>query len=337
MAYIAAVVAVALTAFLSANNLLFLMLAALLATLLLSGFVSRLSLAGLELDFRMPEQISARRKAAARILLRNLKRWIPSFSIHLTGTPPSVLTSVVYFPVVPGGSRLQETVEVVFGRRGLHRENSFRLTSRFPFGFTERLAQVALPREVLVYPCLDPQPGFEDLLSSVTGEMEARQRGRGHEFYRIRPYTPLESARHVDWKATAHTGELQVREFAREQDPLVEIFLDLEWPDEDAAWFERAVDCCAFLVWRVSMRETRIRFRSQDYDCSVPAEGDVHSILKYLALVARRKGRNLIEPAEEHGYQVVFSSRQRHVAERGWADALVIGPGGFPLDRADRD
>src|SRR3712207_7262223 len=41
------------------------------------------------------------------------------------------------------------------------------------------------------------------------------------------PYTTLFRSRHVDWRATAHTGELQVREFAREQDAAVVIFLDL--------------------------------------------------------------------------------------------------------------
>ena len=75
----------------------------------------------------------------------------------------------------------------------------------------------------------------------LRGEMQAHYRGRGGEFYRIRPYEPFESARHVDWKATAHTGELQVREFAREQEHLLEIFLDLETPEALHDWFERAV------------------------------------------------------------------------------------------------
>ena len=49
-------------------------------------------------------------------------------------------------------------------------------------------------------------------------------------------------SRHVDWRATAHTGELQVREYARDQDQAVTIFLDLD--TSDLEWFERAVDCC---------------------------------------------------------------------------------------------
>ena len=326
-----AIVAVAMTAFLSANNLLFLVLAAMLAILLVSGFVSRLSLAGLELDFKLPEHVSARRKVGAQIVMGNHKVWMPSFSIHLTGTPPSVFTSTVYFPVIPSASRLSETVEVVFGRRGRHRESSFQLSTRFPFGFTERYAQIAMRRDVLVYPCLDPQPGFEKLSTTLLGELEAQQRGRGHDFYRIRPYEPLESARHVDWKATAHTGELQVREFAREQDPLVEIFLDLEVPPDREAWFERAVDCCAFLTWDAARREARVRFRTQDYDCCLPAEGDVYDILKYLALVSVKRSGSLPEPGEELSYQLVFSARPEKVVERGWVEALVLDPEAEPF------
>src|SRR5579862_9031181 len=66
-------VIVALGAFASANNLLFLILAVMLATFIVSGFISRLSLAGLELDFLLPEHISARRKLLARIVIRNTK------------------------------------------------------------------------------------------------------------------------------------------------------------------------------------------------------------------------------------------------------------------------
>src|SRR5579864_1504759 len=83
--YAVVLIAVAVAAFLSANNLLFLILAAMLATWLVSGFISRLGLAGLELDLVLPEHIAARRKVRAAVRLKNLKHWVPSFSIHLAG------------------------------------------------------------------------------------------------------------------------------------------------------------------------------------------------------------------------------------------------------------
>lgn len=335
------IVVVAMAAFASANNLLFLILAAMLSTLLISGFISRLSLAGLEIDFVLPDHISARRKVHARILIRNDKKWMPSFSMHLAGTEQSQSETILYFPVIPGGATLEETIELYFARRGTHRENSFRISTRFPFGFIERRVEVVLRRDIVVYPCLDPQPGFDELLKSVTGDIEALTRGRGHDFYRIRPYEALESARHVDWKATAHTGSLQVREFAREQEHMVEIFLDLDVPLAAEEWFERAIDCCAYLAWGMAQRGARVCFRTQEFDVRLPEESDIYAILKYLALVTPAPGRPPSGPDAQNSYQVVFSANPERMTALGWGNgelrsARLLGPDAFPEHGSDR-
>src|SRR5579863_5960164 len=107
-------VVVALGAFASANNLLFLILAIMLATFMVSGFISRLSLAGLELDFLLPEHICAGRKLTGRIVIRNTKGWMPSFSIHVAASPESGLSAPLYFPAIPGRARIEEPVELFF-------------------------------------------------------------------------------------------------------------------------------------------------------------------------------------------------------------------------------
>jgi uncharacterized protein (DUF58 family) len=325
MAFAVTLVIIALAAFLSANNLLFLILAAMLSTLLVSGFISRLGLAGLELDLVLPEHISARRKVRAGIRLKNLKRWIPSFSIHLAGAPESGVDAILYFPVIPGGGVLEESVELYFARRGAQRERSFQFSTRFPFGFAERREMVTASHDVVVYPCLDPQPGFEALLASVRGEIEAQQRGRGHDFYRIRPYEAFESARHVDWKATAHTGDLQVREFAREQDHRILIYFDLDLPPESEAWFEAAVDCAAFLAFHLAAQGAAVRLQSQDFDASLPEEGDIYTILKYLALVAPKRGRLPVAPDDSDSFHIVFSANPERMAALGWGQGESRG------------
>ncbi|HXI39346.1 MAG TPA: DUF58 domain-containing protein, partial [Bryobacteraceae bacterium] len=216
-----AVLLVAAAAGMSTNNLMYLILATMISTMLVSGFISRLCLAGLELDLILPEHISAGRPSRAKLFVRNLKTWMPSFSIQVTGVPeralaalgraaePSaILTMPVYFPVIPGGALLEESVDVKFDRRGAQRQNSFVFTTRFPFGFLDKIARVTLPREVLVYPSIEPQAGFAELLSAIVGEIETHMVGLGRDFYRIRPYEAYESARHLDWKASAHTGDL---------------------------------------------------------------------------------------------------------------------------------
>lgn len=309
---------VALAAFSSANNLLFLILAAMLSTLMISGFVSKLSLAGLALDFLLPDHICAKRKVIGRIVIQNDKRWMSSFSIHLAGYGQNSISAPLYFPVIPGGALAEQPVELYFDRRGSYRENSFRFSTQFPFGFAERRINVFVRREVLVYPSIDPQPGFDSLLISLIGEVESLYRGQGSDFYRIRPYEALETARHVDWKATAHTGDLQVREFAREQELSISFFLDLDVSDQQSAWFENAVDCCAFLAWNMAQSQRRIRFRTQATDIQVPGDGDIYTILKYLAIVAPIRGRAVPTSSDRNTFQVVFTPAPERFVEAGW-------------------
>ena len=220
-------------------------------------------------------------------------------------------------------------MELLFARRGSYRQNSFRFSTRFPFGFTERRINVPLLREVLVYPSIDAQPGFEDLLFSLEGEIASFYRGQGHDFYRIRPYEVLESARHVDWKATAHTGDLQVREFAREKEQAVAFFLDLDVPDDPAAWFETAVDRCSFLAWNMSQRGSRVRFCTQDVDWQLPEEADVYTILKYLALVSPRPASRSASN-DRNVFQIIFSACPQRLADAGWdlngSNTRFLGP-----------
>ncbi len=309
--FILAIALVAFAAFASANNLLFLILAAMIATLLISGFISRLSIAALELDMRMPEHVPARRRVSATVVLKNGKAWMSSFSLYLAGTGQSPLPTSLYFPVIPGGATLEQPVQLFFPRRGLQQNNAFRFTTRFPFGFAERRASVTLRQDLVVYPCLDPQPGFDDLLGSITGEIEAQQRGRGDDFYRLRPYETFESARFVDWKATAHTRELQVREFSREQDRKVILVLDLLVPDGADEWFETAVDCCAFLAWNIALRGARLELVSQDHQRRVPEDGDIYTVLRDLALV-QPASRGSLPPHllnDRSSCQVYFTAR----------------------------
>jgi uncharacterized protein (DUF58 family) len=317
---------IGMAAFASANNLLFLLFAAMVSTLLISGLVSRLGLAGLELQIELPEHMAARRRALARVQVHNSK-WIPSFSIHLRGTPTSGMSTEIYFPVLPAASRVEEAVEMEFARRGVHKENDFQFSSRFPFGFTERRARVRLEREIIIYPAIDPLPGFDAILSDLIGDLEALQRGRGYDFYRIRPYEHLESARHVDWKASAHTGELQVREFAREDDAAITLFLDLAVPSGRSKEFERAIECCAFLLWRLSRTGSSVRLLTQQYDRTVPDNADAYDILRYLAIVEPAAGAPPPPPDAHRHIYLALTARPSEVANAGWTDDRIVDVG----------
>ncbi len=333
MLFTTAIVIVGAAAVFTGDNPLFLIVAAMMATLLVSGFVSRLCLAGLELDFMVPEHVAASRLAPGRLYVRNRKWFMPSFSTRVEAIrdrESPTLESGVYFPLIAAGATLDEPVQVRFPRRGTYKRNTFAFSTSFPFGFLERSARVTLLRETVVYPAIDPQPGFEELLGGIAGDIETHYRGLGRDFYRIRPYEATESARFMDWKATAHAGALQVREFAREQEQVVEVFLDRAVTHDLDPWFEQAVDCCAFLVWRLAEQGVAVHFRSNAYALRQPDEGDVYAVLKYLALVYPQTAAAGEAPLDESSYQVVFTAAPERFRDAGWTRARILTPADLP-------
>jgi uncharacterized protein (DUF58 family) len=324
-------------AFFSGNNLLFLIFATMMALLLVSGFLSRLVLAGLEIELLLPEHVSARAPAAARVRLRNLKRITPSFSIELAGqrdpvtNTPSILTAPVYFPLVPGRAMIEAPIQVVFPHRGRHRENLFVLSTKFPFGFLRKTTTVALRRETIVYPSLEPHDGMELLIDSIGGEIDSWFRGTSRDFYRIRPYEPRDSARHVDWKSTAHTGALQVREFTRDERRAIEIYFDRRIDPGRHQWFELQIERCAFLGWRLGELDARLIFRSQRFALAVPEEGQIYDMLRFLSLVEpivvlKGADQPAEPPIDDSNLQIVFSAQPGDFQESGWTDASIAGP-----------
>ncbi len=87
--YLVGVFAVALAALNTGNNLLFLMVGCMLAVILLSGILSRITLTGVEISLELPEHVFAHRPAPALLELRNLKQTMPSFSLLVLGAKNS--------------------------------------------------------------------------------------------------------------------------------------------------------------------------------------------------------------------------------------------------------
>jgi uncharacterized protein (DUF58 family) len=315
--YLAGIFVIALAALNTGNNLLFMTLACLLAGILVSGIISQVVLSGVELRLDLPENIFANQPVLALTELENHKTVLPSFSLRLVGgksqrrrdTPSrpakagseqrgksqsasEILTTPVYFPYLPPQQKIQQAVELVFPHRGIYRQDSIGLQTRFPFGFLEKTRQVESRMEALVYPSVAPSEEFYEILPLVTGELESFMRGRGHDLYAIREYQTSDSARHVDWKASARTGSLQVREFAREDERRVLLVLDTAIPtgkprEACEALFERGVALCASLAWHFYEINSVLAFRSGAFETAMaPAGENIYAILRCLASAA---------------------------------------------------
>ncbi len=84
--YVLVTIVIAIAALNTGNNLLYIVVAAMLAAILVSGVVSVWVLRWLELDVRLPEHVIAGRPVMGRIVLHNPRRFLPSFSIRVLST-----------------------------------------------------------------------------------------------------------------------------------------------------------------------------------------------------------------------------------------------------------
>jgi uncharacterized protein (DUF58 family) len=330
--YVLVTLVIGIAALNTANNLLYLVVAAMLAAILVSGVVSALVLRGLELEVRLPEHVFAGQAVVGRIVLRNPRRFLPSFSIRVVAArkrkkigkqwrwepttfafPPhrsaenqwlrmrdwrvirvnvtpsgaGIFDGMVYFPYLPPGAQLNAELELCFERRGRYCESSFGVATRFPFAFLTKSRHIALQREIVAYPPVESADELFEILPLVRGEWESFVRGRGSDLYRIREYMPEDSARHVDWKATAKSGSLKVREFSREDERKLCIVFDNPAAGLiSAPAYERAVNLAASLAWHFSSQHAEVSF-------VVPGQGRFSDLYEFLARLA------VIEPCGE--------------------------------------
>jgi uncharacterized protein (DUF58 family) len=369
--YVVSVLLIGVAALNTGNNLLYVIVAAMLAAILVSGVASALVLRGLELDIRLPDQVFADRPTLGKIVIRNRRRWLPSFSIsvvplkqkpstqwqwtattfgfppgqpaakqwvrlpdrqfrRITGgaaTPPGILTESAYFPYIPAAAELAAEMELCFPRRGRYQQNSFGLATRFPFAFLTKTRRVALAREILVYPPVEATDEFFEVLPLITGEFETFARGRGDDLYLIREYTPEDSARHVDWKASAKSGSLKVREFSREDERKLRVVFDNPCPgivSEQA--YENAVTAAASLAWHFAGANAELSFVAQDYR----GGAEIHDFLAYLATIGPQVSPSVLDTLEVSGdYNIILTTRPRGTIPANlWACSylIFIGP-----------
>ena len=363
--YVLVVLIIGVAALNTGNNLLYIIVAAMLAAIAVSGVASAFCLRGLELDLNVPEHIFASTDVAATLCIRNESRWFPSLSISAVPTetvkvkkrwrwvatsfpippwrpperqwlrlpdrklrrvlidPPSgVFHQSAYFPLLPPESQLQAEVKLNFGKRGRYQEK-FSLSTRFPFAFLVKTRRVALSREVLIYPELTTSEEIVELLPVLTGKIEAYLKGVSADLYRIREYLPEDSARHVDWKATAKSGALKVREYSREDERRLRFVFDNPSPREISPQaYERMVSLAASAAWRLEQQSVFLSFVSQEYE----SIGDIFGFLEHLATIQPKNAPSVLDTlTNSTAYSLVFTAQKRGTIPAAmWASAYFV-------------
>jgi uncharacterized protein (DUF58 family) len=229
------------------NNLLYLLLGAMLGFIALSGWLSERVLRGLEIRRRTPRGVTVEKPIRITYYVTNQKRLFPTLAVYLVenGLPePAFISRVGADESVTVGS------ENFFIQRGVYPLETLTLSTSFPFGLFVKERDVPLPGELVIWPRSDRpvrlpappgrrgRPQFSDSSGGVPG---ARGEYRG-----LREYRAGDDPRDIHWRTTAKLGRPVTREYDLDAAEVVRICLDTRGEPGEAA--EAAIEVAAALA-----------------------------------------------------------------------------------------
>jgi len=186
----------------------------LLGLVVVSGLLSEMSMRGLRLALRVPDEVFAGRPALFAVVIVNGKRRLPSYSLALSAPGHGEIAR--YLPRLRAGEERLIAWETTFPTRGRQRLPALRVTTRFPFGLFAKSAPVAVDTEIVVYPALRPLPAELQRRTQGTVFTSSRRAGRGHGLRDLRQYRSGDDPRLIHWRLSAKRRELIVRELEEE-------------------------------------------------------------------------------------------------------------------------
>ena len=345
--FLVIIIVVGFAAWNTGNNLLFLVFSLLLSTLFVGWIAARSSLRDLTVSARFPDHIFAAEAAPVIVTLRNTKRVLPSFSILVEARGPNtdpdeklkrrkryVKRLLAYFSYVPHHAAAEQRVEQLFPTRGHVLIDGFELSTRFPFGFFRRRRRLrARNVDIIVYPKPEVISDELHLLPMYAGRIPSYRRGAGHDLFSMRDYQAQDDLRHIDWKATARSRRLTVREFTSEDERRITIALDTRLPqaqhDELAERFERGVVQAASLIKHFIEERADVRLvLGNDVGAFGSGTEHLYRCLRRLALVAPNDGEleaRVTHDVVEHDYAILLTAASPgSIPANVWRSSHVI-------------
>lgn len=233
------------------NNLLFLVFGLQLTAIVVSGILSEVALAQLEVRREVPAEPCAGDPFLVTYRLANRKRLWPSLTLVVEergGPLDGVRASLLE---LGPGAQAEVSALAQVDRRGRAALEGVRLSTRFPFGFFEKWQAVELPGELCVLPRRVRAPGHRVSGGARDGEQPENRPGPGAELYGLRELRPGDDRRIVHWRKSASAGRLLAVERERERRRRVALVVDNRGPD-GGDWLDRRVERAAALARALS-------------------------------------------------------------------------------------
>lgn len=238
------------------NNLIFLIVAALLAFMSVSGILGWLNIRGLTARVELPDEVYRGVETLVTVRLTNGKRSVPSFLLKVR-----LLGETVDFDLVGSGEEGSGSFIFRFRERGDQVIAVGEVSSPFPINFFVRSRRIELDRRLTVFPAPAPCPlpaGCNG--TERSGAVADHTKGYEGEVAKIADYSGSEPLKLVHWRLSAKHGELKVKELtATSQEP---VLLDLAMMPGKT--MEENLSCAVFLVNRLIKRNRRVGLKLEE-------------------------------------------------------------------------
>lgn len=259
----AAIVALGLATLNTGNNLLYLVLGALLGLIMISGWLSEQVLRNLHVTRRLPRALTAGEPGRITYEITNLKRRLPTLALEIR---EQGLEAPAYLSAAWPRASATARNEVVFPNRGVYTISRITLATSFPFGLFVKERDISVTGTVVVWPRTDvpvrmPQRGGEPVRRIAATIASRAGLGRG-EYRAMRVYRPGDDPRDVNWRASARTLEPVVKEYEHDSGETLWLCLDLRASPGDAA--EKAVEIAASLAALALRANERVGLATHD-------------------------------------------------------------------------
>jgi uncharacterized protein (DUF58 family) len=247
LGYILMCLVVAIAATNTGNNNLYIVLAAMLAAMVVSGIISRRNVRGVFCEIEAIDEVTATRPALLRLRLENRMKSETAQAIFFLHEG---LPGPLWIDPLKAGEKREVVIEGLFPRRGVVQRADAGLLSRFPLGLFRKYRRAGLAREIVVYPLPERGTVAEVPPEEVAGgRAHARRRGGGTDVRTLRDFVPGDDPRDLHWKQSARMRRWIVREREAERDRVLFLAIDnaVAWPPDAAALerFEETIARCA--------------------------------------------------------------------------------------------
>lgn len=230
------------------NNLLYLLLGAMLGFIAVSGWLSEQAIRALRVERRAPHAVTVGHDLRIVYEVTNHKRRLPSLAVEVS---ESGLPNRAFLSHVGPGEHVTARSVNSFVRRGIYPLGTVTLSTAFPFGFFRKERDLEIPGEIVVWPrtdrpVRDPASGAGRVpRAGVSTRGSAGTRG---EYRSLRAYRVGDDSRDIHWKSSARLRDPVIREYERDGAETRWICLDVRGEPGEAA--EVAVEVAAALASR---------------------------------------------------------------------------------------